>query len=154
MYVVKGSWERLNIWVKTFRQFIEESVSSSVLDRAYDYTDGDLRHRRTMMKLAKRAAYGGDLHHLHPGSITVHRGVESHGSAPYKHTGTSWSKLKKVARNYGDTHHSLTISKHTPAIDVDKLLKKSHGGGAKQGEHEVFVDKGNHKVKTTKRRTS
>lgn len=102
-------------------------------------------NRRGMTAMAKKAVKGGPLHHLHPGNVTVHRGVSA-GSASHKKVGTSWTKHKTVAADYanGGTIHTTKIDVHTPAIDVNKITKGSPSKSTK--DHEVFVASGNHKL--------
>jgi uncharacterized Zn finger protein len=110
-----------------------------------------------MTALAKKAVKGGPLHHLHPGSITVHRGVTT-GSASHKKLGTSWTKAKSVVRKYASDNgtkghaHSMEIDVHTPAIDVNKLLKKMPSKSAT--DREVFVAKGPYKTKIVEAATA
>jgi len=123
--------------VLSFSQFIAETPES---DAAAWKAKGIGRHKMTA--LAKKAAKGGSLHHLHPGEVTVHRGQKP-GSVHHTKVGTSWSKSKEVAKKYADGHtvHTLEIKPHTPAIDVNKLLKRP------SKEKEIFVVAGKYKTK-------
>ncbi len=128
--------------MQTFFQFITETPEQ---DAAKEWREHGW-NRRTMTQLAKKAVKGGPLHHLHPGHREIYRG-QGPESAHHTKVGTSWSKHKKVAKDYADGHtvHKLKIYPHTPAIDVNKLLK-GHPSKS-QKDHEVFVAAGKYKTK-------
>jgi hypothetical protein len=107
---------------------------------AYNWRE-HLHNRAGMTALAKKAVKGGPLHHLHPGNVTIHRGVTA-GSASHKKVGTSWSRAKTVAHKYANDGkagkvHSLKIDVHTPAVDVNKILKDLPSKSS--NDREVFV---------------
>ena len=136
--------------MKTFAQFIIEAyqLSKKDIEKAADWRDGGL-NRTHMSKLAGLAVHGGPLHHLHPGNVEIHRGMMN-GGAPHHKTGTSWTKSKKQAWDYTDVGHpmhTMKTNKHTPAIDINKLLKKRPSDASHGQEREVFVAKGDYKTK-------
>jgi hypothetical protein len=128
----------------TFLQFLEEERTPKEIANNWREHTWD---RSGMSKLAKKAVKGGPLHHLHPGNITLHRGVTS-GSASHRKVGTAWSKAKTVAHKYADGGkvHSMQINPHIPAIDVNKLLKGTPSKSS--NDREVFVAKGKYKTST------
>jgi SPP1 gp7 family putative phage head morphogenesis protein len=93
--------------------------------------DTNAKLRKTMSDLASMTTAGGLLEHIHPGEGTYYRGGETHG---VRATASSHTRDKTYAKMYGDLS-TTTISKDTPAVDLDKM----HGTG-KPIYKEVLID--------------
>jgi hypothetical protein len=71
------------------------------------------------------------LQHLHPGEITVYRGVNREHTDSKK--AESFTTSKQEAKGWGDHVISKTITASTPAIMLDKVL------GSGQSEREIVA---------------